>query len=100
MTRPFEIEVKDSVIDPNLGPTEERVVYVRKTKGGKWLYKVWLYLSGPDLPRVKSATYELHSSFPDPVRTVRRTAANQQCQFVIWTWGLFEVVTTITRLQQ
>ena len=90
MERPLNIEVRDSIFDPNLRPEDPRRVYVRE-QNGQSLYKVWVYLSGYDLPYVKSTTYILHSTFSDPVRRVRRTLANPNCQLVLWTWGLFEI---------
>lgn len=103
-TRPLNIEVRDSVFDPNeygldpfkfkAPPSVTRKVHVRKS-GSKPAYKVWLYLVGDDVPYVESVTYTLHPTFAEPVRTVRRSLANPQCQLVTWTWGLFEVRATV-----
>lgn len=94
MDRQFNIEVRDSVFDPNLPNETPRKVYVGK-QDGKPIYKVWLYIVGYDLPYVHSVTYILHSTFPDPVRRVPRTLSNPNCQLVIWTWGLFEITVTV-----
>ena len=90
MNRQLNIEVRDTVFDPNL-PDESPCKAHFHIEGGRHLYKVWLYLSGDDLVYVQSATYTLHQTFPDPVRKVTRSLSNPNCQLVIWTWGLFEV---------
>lgn len=103
MQGPLNIEVRDSVfdlsiygLDPFSPITSDtpKIVYVR-SKGSKPTYKVWLYLFGNDVPYVESVTYTLHATFSEPVRTIRRTLANPNCQLVIWTWGLFEVKAAI-----
>lgn len=91
----LRIEVKDTVFDPNLPADSPRKVHVRRGADGKSLYKVWLIVSGYDLPYVQSVTYRLHSTFSDRVRRVRRSVSNPNCQLVIWTWGLFKVKVTI-----
>ena len=104
-TRPLNIKVRDSAFDPDeygldpfdfkAPPGRKRIVHVDMS-GSKPAYKIWLYLVGNDVPYVESVTYMLHHTFPDPVRTVRRTLENPQCQLVIWTWGLFEVRAVVT----
>src|SRR5258708_21182131 len=86
----LNIEVKDTVFDPDQAKTGPQSVHVRMQEG-KPLYKVWLYLSGLDLPYVQSVTYTLHSTFRNPIRKVKRGLSNQNCELVIWTWSLFEV---------
>ena len=83
----LNLEVRDSVYPP--GTAEAKILYDKSTDTAR--YKVWLYLDGPDLPYVKSATYRLHPTFPDPVRTVARTPSNPNCVLEIWTWGMFNV---------
>lgn len=92
----LDIDVKDSVFDPDLPRSSSSNIYFRIGKGdGKTYYKVWLYLEGNDLPYIDSVTYTLHESFREPNQTVRRTSSNPNCKFVIWTWGLFTVRATI-----
>ena len=83
----LNIEVRDSVYPP--GAAEAKILYDKSTDTAR--YKVWLYLDGPDLPYVKSVTYRLHPTFPDPLRTVARTPSNPNCALEIWTWGMFNV---------
>lgn len=80
-----DVRVEDSIFDP---ARSERKVHVKR-RGKTALYKVFLYLSGMDLPFVQQVTYRLHPTFPNPEQTVRRTAANPNCQLIIWTWGVF-----------
>jgi transcription initiation factor IIF auxiliary subunit len=86
----LNIEIKDTVFDPNLPRSSRNKVQIREEKGTTY-YKVWLYLEGEDLPYVESVTYSLHETFRNPNRTVRRTPSNPNCQLVIWTWGVFTV---------
>lgn len=89
----LNLQVKDSLFDPNL-PLSEAKVYVRK-KDGKKYFKVWLYLEGGDLPYVENVTYALHRSIPNPVQRVDRTPANPNCALTFWTFGAFVVKATI-----
>lgn len=92
----LDIEVKDTVLDPNLPPSDpSRKIHYRKEGEETYYYKVWLYLEGHDLPYVESVTYTLDETFPNPNRTVARTHSNPNCQLVIWTWGFFTVKATI-----
>lgn len=92
----LDIVVKDTVLDPNLSPSDPaRKIHFRKVGDETYYYKVWLYLEGNDLPYVESVTYTLDQTFPNPIRTVRRTPSNPHCQLVIWTWKLFTVKVTI-----
>jgi hypothetical protein len=94
MNRQLNIEVKDSIFDPSLPPGAPRQIW-RNQKYGSPFYKVWLYLDGPDLPYVQCVTYELHETFPEPIRKIVRTLANPNCRLAIWTWGIFEVKVVI-----
>lgn len=92
----MNIEVKDSVFDPDLSPNSPREIHYRLgTRDNRTYYQLWLYLEGDDLPFVESVTYTLHESFADPNQTVRRTARNRNCKLEIWTWGLFTAKATI-----
>lgn len=85
----MEIRIRDSLCDPD-APGESKIFYRRA--GTRTLYRVFIYLEGPELPFVESVTYTLHPTFDEPVRTVRRTPQNPLCKLEIWTWGLFEVL--------
>jgi len=90
----LNVQVKDTVFDPNLSGSAAKKVHVREEEGTT-IYKVWLYLEGDDLPLVESVTYHLHNTFHNPNRTVKQTPSNPNCQLVIWTWGIFSVRATI-----
>lgn len=80
-----------NVIDSVLKPfSNEKNVYYKKRED-KILYKVRIYLDGEDLLYVKSVTYHLHRTFSNPIRKIRRTVSNPNCELIIWTWGLFKV---------
>ncbi|WKN42498.1 pYEATS domain-containing protein [Tunicatimonas pelagia] len=91
----YSIQLRDSVIDPNepLKKSQTRVAYYRKTASSnhQFLYQVWLYLEGKDLPFINRVKYILHDSFRNPVQLVERTTLNQNCSLAIWTWGIFWV---------
>lgn len=90
----LNVQVKDTVFDPNLSPSAQKKVHVRK-EGKTTYYKVWLYLEGDDVPLVDNVTYTLHETFRNPERKVRLTPSNPNCQLVIWTWGIFTVTAKI-----
>ena len=91
-----KITIVDTAIDPSTASDPARAREVRfQNAGGKDLYKVWIYLDGPDVPFVQAAIYELHPSFAKRVHTVSRTVANPSCALIIWTWGIFDVKATL-----
>lgn len=84
----LNIAVKDSLknpYDPSGAPE------MRRQAGKSPLYKVHIYLDGNDVLFVNSATYHLHQTFDQPVRTVSRSIRNPNCSLAIWTWGIFTV---------
>jgi transcription initiation factor IIF auxiliary subunit len=91
--RTLSVEVRDSLFDPD---TTERVAQFRRQPSGDSLYRVFIYLDGPDLPFVREAAYHLHETFSPPVRRVTRTVSDPRCKLMIWTWGLFRVKVIIT----
>ncbi len=92
MQEQLAVDVKDSAFDPD---ATGHTILVRNKSADQPLYRVFLYLDGPDLPFVDSVQYELHPTFTNPTRTVSRTPANPRCKLEIWTWGLFQVTATI-----
>lgn len=87
------VEVKDSIIDPD---STDRTARVRNPKSDTPLYRVFVYLDGVGLPYVNAVTYVLHPTFKDPTRQVLRTPSNPRCKLEIWTWGLFRVQAIVT----
>jgi transcription initiation factor IIF auxiliary subunit len=83
----LDVTVKDSLLPPGGGGAPAW----KNPESARPLYRVHLYVEGPDLPYVRSVTYTLHPTFSDRVRTVTRSASNPNCLLTIWTWGVFEV---------
>jgi len=93
LQRGLNIIVRDSLFDPDR--PGEQVARVRRTEGKRPLYRVFIYLDGPDLPFVKKVTYALHQTFSPNTRTVSRSISNPRCKLEIWTWGVFAVRATV-----
>ena len=90
----IEVEVKDSVFNPNDPAARSKNVafYIpSRSEDDYTYYHVWIYLEGPGLPFVKKVTYTLHKTFRNPVRVVERSSTNQNCALEIITWGIFTV---------
>ena len=83
----FDVEIYDQPFDPD---SNDKIVYYFQ-RGEQYLYKVYIYLIGRDLPFVKKVTYKLHPTFSNPERVVARTDANRNCKLVTWAWGKFEL---------
>lgn len=96
MKSQLRIEVRDSLIDPDLPQSSPKIAQWFKGEGGKTVYKVWIYLVGDDLPYVENVVYKLHPTFADRIRRVQRSISNPNCELVIWTWGIFEVGVEMT----
>jgi transcription initiation factor IIF auxiliary subunit len=92
MRKHFDIQVRDSLLDPAQSASKEAHY---RDRAERPLYQVWLFLDGPDLPYVDRVTYKLHPTFPNPLLTVERTPSNPNCKVAIWTWGIFTIETTI-----
>ena len=78
------IKIIGSVFDPR--QPKDRNVYVRGE-----LYRVYIYVSGKNIPYISDVTYYLHKTFKNNVITIERTIDNPNCVLSIWTWGTFEV---------
>ena len=81
---PSTLKINASVFDPR--KPNDKNVYLR----GK-LYRVFIYVSGKNLPYISDVTYYLHKTFANNVITVERSIDNPNCVLPIWTWGLFQV---------
>ena len=84
----LNIEIRDSAFDPDI---VGRQVEVQNPEADQPLYRVHIYLEGPDLVRVRSVTYKLHETFRNPVRRVIRSPTNPRCKLSFWAWGVFAV---------
>ena len=93
---PLDLKIVDSVLDPE---GSEHVARYRKLhEGGRFHYRVLVFLTGKDLPFVEKVSYELHPTFKRRVRTVERSPSNPRCKLMIWTWGLFRIHATVRTL--
>lgn len=90
----FDPQIYGTGSDPKITPDRPLEVRYYKTENTS-LYKIWIFLTGGDLPFVENVTYQLHESFPEPFRTVPRSLDNPDCRLVIWTWGIFQVNGTV-----
>jgi hypothetical protein len=89
--RELRIRIVDTPFDPDSESLAIEVDHARSPA----VYKIWVYLEGPDLPFVDKVTYHLHSSFRNPTKVVRRTPSNTDCRLVLRTWGIFTIDTEI-----
>lgn len=89
--RDLNVWIADTPFDPN---GRERVVYYRP-KNEKRYYKIFIYLTGPDMPFVKRVTYTLHPSFQVQHNSVQRSLSNPNCKLAVWVWGKFEVFASV-----
>jgi hypothetical protein len=93
IAREFQVEVKDTAVEAD--PAGQKFIRYR-TQGSTDFFRVRIYLDGPQLPFVRVATYVLPpDQFPDSVQRVERSPRNPNCEFIIWTWGVFDVGVTL-----
>ena len=52
-----------------------------------WKWSLWIEGANDDLDRIESVTYRLHSTFPEPIRTVKDRASKFQLRCS--GWGVF-----------
>jgi hypothetical protein len=64
-------------------------------EGDRWNWSVWLEGPPHELDDVESVTYYLHSTFPDPIRTV--TDRNTKFKLEATGWGMFTINLEIRR---
>jgi hypothetical protein len=63
-------------------------------KGGdRWDWSVWVDGTKAELEKVKSVTYRLHETFPDPVRV--RTSRSEKFRLDSSGWGEFTILVNI-----
>lgn len=87
----LDIAIEDSLVQPG---DRRNQVYFRKSGDTTW-YRVFLRLTGRDVPFVKSATYQLHETFTPREFTVERTPSNPDCRFEVWMWGTFDMAAIV-----
>ena len=91
--RELNIRIVDTPFDPN---DRERIVhYYYRSKNTKYYYRIFISLTGPDVPFVKRVTYILPSSFEVRHKRVDRSWSNPNCKLAIRVWGKFEILAII-----
>jgi hypothetical protein len=71
-------------------------VYYTRDKDGHQVFKIRVYVTGPDLYKVKSVKYSLHQTFEKPEHI--STDASSNFEMIMWSWGRFVMPITITTL--
>lgn len=83
----FDIEIADRPYDPS---ARQKVV-ARRRRGDTVLHRVYVFLTGRDLPYVHQVIYHLPSTVTPPPQPVIRSEAVPDCRLVIWVSEPFEV---------
>ena len=66
------------------------VAQSQKYEGDQWWrWSLWIEGAAEDLDEIKSVTYTLHSTFPEPIRTVTDRASKFQLRCS--GWGIFRI---------
>ncbi len=66
------------------------VAQSQKYEGNQtWRWSLWIEGLPADLDRIKSVTYTLHPTFPEPIRTVTDRASKFQLRCS--GWGIFRI---------
>lgn len=85
----MDIQVKHEVIKNS----SDKIKFRRFKLGGYEHYNIRLFIEGEDLSEVSFVEYELHPTFPNPLR--KATNSEQGFAIDIWTWGEFEINVSI-----
>ena len=87
MRKQFDLQVKHELVRRG-----DKVRFRKFHKGGAEHFNLRISVEGSDLEEVESVEYELHPTFPSPLRTV--TKKEDGFPLEIWTWGEFEIPVT------
>jgi len=87
-----DITIIDSAVYPF---NDESTIIEYKKINNRIYYHIWLYLGGVGALFVDNVIYNLHPSFRNPSRKIRRTIENPNLCLQLWTWGIFEINVTI-----
>jgi hypothetical protein len=74
----------------------KRCVYYTRDKEGQQVFKIRVYITGPDLDRVKSVKYSLHQTFDHPEHL--STDPTNGFEMILWSWGRFVMPIIVTTL--
>ncbi len=76
-------------------PVKRCVYYTRDTEGHQ-VFKIRVYITGPDIARIKSVKYSLHQTFQKPEHI--STDASSNFEMILWSWGRFVMPITVTTM--
>ena len=85
----MDIHVKHEVVKDS----SNKIKFRRFKRGGYEHYNIRLFIEGKDLNEVSFVEYELHPTFPNPLRKATNSALGFAID--IWTWGEFEISVSI-----
>lgn len=74
----------------------KRCVYYTRDKEGHQVFKIRVYITGPDLHRIKSVKYSLHPTFENPEHI--STDASRNFEMILWAWGRFVMPIIVTTM--
>lgn len=86
---PPNIQIATGAVEP-----ATRCVYYTRDEEGRQVFKIRVYITGPDLARISSVKYSLHETFEDPEHL--STDASNNFEMILWAWGRFAMPITIT----
>ncbi|MBN1323236.1 MAG: carboxypeptidase regulatory-like domain-containing protein [Methanotrichaceae archaeon] len=83
------IQIITEAVDP-----VKRCVYYTRDNEGHQVFKIRVYVTGPEISRVKSVKYSLHETFEHPEHVSTDPASG--FEMIIWSWGRFVMPITVT----
>jgi len=83
------VQIVTEAVDP-----VKRCVYYTRDNEGHQVFKIRVYVTGPEISRVRSAKYSLHETFEHPEHVSTDSASG--FEMIIWAWGRFVMPITIT----
>ncbi|VVB72134.1 Transglutaminase-like superfamily protein [uncultured archaeon] len=74
----------------------KRCVYYTRNDEGHQVFKIRVYITGPDFYKIKSVKYSLHQTFENPEHL--STDASNNFEMILWSWGRFVMPITVTTM--
>ena len=81
----FQTEATDTI---------KRCVYYTRNDEGRQVFKIRIYVIGPDLDKIRSVKYSLHETFENPDHI--STDASKNFEMTLWAWGRSPMPITVT----
>jgi hypothetical protein len=85
------IQIVTGAVDP-----VKRCVYYTRDNEGHQVFKIRVYVTGPDIQKIKSVKYSLHQIFEKPEHI--STDASQNFEMIMWSWGRFVMPIIVTTM--